>query len=122
MRLLLDENFPLGLVRALKEDGLEVDHIITLGWRGASDTRIRQQQLTDPELVFLTQDDDYLSGPEVLATIVVSRVRQARPIDDRIRVWRSAVKHLATASRGARLFELTDDCALVPWSDVQRDR
>ena len=34
MKVLLDENFPLGLVRALEADGLQVDHIITLGWRG----------------------------------------------------------------------------------------
>ena len=39
MKVLLDENFPLGLVRALEADGLQVDHIITLGWRGVSDTR-----------------------------------------------------------------------------------
>lgn len=64
MKVLLDENFPLGLVRVLEADGLKVDHIITLGWRGAADARIRQR-LTDRDLVFLTQDDDFLSGPEV---------------------------------------------------------
>lgn len=30
MNVLLDENFPLGLVRVLEADGLRVDHIITL--------------------------------------------------------------------------------------------
>jgi len=52
VKILLDENFPLGLVRALQADALDVDHIITLGIRGASDQRIREQ-LSDPELIFL---------------------------------------------------------------------
>ena len=33
MKVLLDENFPLGLVRILEADGLHVDHIIAVGWR-----------------------------------------------------------------------------------------
>jgi predicted nuclease of predicted toxin-antitoxin system len=41
--ILLDENFPLGLVRRLRADGLVAEHIITLGWRGASDARIRER-------------------------------------------------------------------------------
>ena len=121
MRVLLDENFPLGLVRVLRDDGLDVEHIITLGWRGSSDARIRQR-LGDSELVFLTQDEDFLSGADVPATIVVSRVRQSRPIDDRIRVWRVAVKQLVDTEQVIRLFELTDDGALVPWSTIPPDR
>jgi predicted nuclease of predicted toxin-antitoxin system len=66
VKVLLDENFPLGLVRILQADGLEVEHIITLGLRGTSDARIRER-LTDRELVFLTQDDDFLSGETVSA-------------------------------------------------------
>jgi hypothetical protein len=112
---------PTGAVRVLEADRLRVDHIITLGWRGASDAQIRQR-LADRELVFLTQDDDFPSGPEVAATVVVSRVRQARPIDDRIQVWRSAVKQLADAARDVQLFELADDGTLVPWSTDRRDR
>jgi hypothetical protein len=121
VRVLLDENFPLGLVRALEADGLEVDHIITLGWRGASDERIRER-LADGELVFLTQDDDFLSGREVIATVVVSRVLQARPIDDRIRVWRSAVKQLVDMDETVRLYELADDGTLAPWSPDRHER
>lgn len=45
--------FPLGLVRVLQADGLQVEHIITLDWRGASDTRIRER-LSDKDVVFLT--------------------------------------------------------------------
>lgn len=121
MKILLDENFPLGLVRVLRSTGLEVDHIITLGWRGASDARIRQR-LTDPELIFLTQDDDFLSGAEVAATIVVSRVRQARPIEQRVQVWSNAVKELVETQQVARCFELTDDGVLLPWSTFPIDR
>lgn len=33
MKVLLEENFPLGLVRVLEADGLHVDHIIAVGWR-----------------------------------------------------------------------------------------
>ena len=57
MRFLLDENFPLGLLRVLQSDGWDADHIITLAWRGASDKRIRER-LQDPQIVFFTQDDD----------------------------------------------------------------
>ena len=115
MKVLLDENFPLGLVRVLQADGFDVEHIITLEWRGASDVRIRQQ-LTDTELVFLTQDEDFLSGEAVAATIVVSRVRQVRKLTERIEVWRGAVQKLVSMDRTTRLFELTDDGTLVPWS------
>lgn len=121
MKVLLDENFPLGLVRVLRNAGLEVDHIITLGWRGASDARIRQQ-LADHELIFLTQDDDFLSGAEVAATIVVSRVRQSRPLDQGIQVWSKAVNDLVETRQVARRFELTDDGVLLPWSKFPLDR
>ncbi len=121
MKVLLDENFPLGLVRVLQADGLEVEHIITLEWRGASDARIRQR-LTDHQLIFLTQDEDFLSGQPMAAMIVVSRVRQVRKLTERIEVWRNAVKQLAAMDRITRLFELTDDGTLVPWSTTSPDR
>ena len=121
MKILLDENFPLGLVRALQADGLDVEHIITLGIRGASDERIRER-LSEATLIFLTQDDDFLSGEPVAALIVVSRVRQSRKLADRIQVWRKAVQTLRKIEKPTRLFELTDDGALVPWSVVPFDR
>jgi predicted nuclease of predicted toxin-antitoxin system len=36
VKVLLDENLLQGLVRVLRDDGLDVEHIITLGWRGVS--------------------------------------------------------------------------------------
>ena len=117
MTILLDENFPLGLVRVLEGDGLELEHIITLGWRGASDARIRTR-LSRPEVLFLTQDEDFLFGEAVAAIVVVSRVRQARRLAERIRVWRKAVLALVRAPQDERLFEPTDDGVLLPWRDV----
>ena len=121
MRFLLDENFPLGLVRALQADGLTADHIITLGWRGAPDGRIRER-LQDSEITFFTQDDDFLFGEAVPAIVVLSRVRQSRPLKERIDVWRRAAGELARTSRSERLFELIDDGALLQWHDVPRGR
>jgi predicted nuclease of predicted toxin-antitoxin system len=114
VKVLLDENFPLGLVRALEADGLHVEHVITLGWRGTSDARIRTR-LSNPDVLFLTQDEDFLFGELVAATVVVSRVRQARRLTERIEVWRRAVAELVRTPEGQRLFELTDEGVLVPW-------
>lgn len=121
MKVLLDENFPLGLVRALQADGLDVDHIITLEMRGASDARIRER-LSEDKVIFLTQDDDFLSGEPVAALIVVSRVRQSRKLADRIGVWRNAVQALLAMEQTTRTFELTDDGTLVPCTVVPFDR
>jgi len=117
VRFLLDENFPLGLIRALQSDGLAADHIITLGWRGASDKRIRER-LQDAQIVFFTQDDDFLFGETVAAVVVLSRVRQSRTLKERIEIWRKAGRDLAQTSGVERLFELTDEGVLLPWQDA----
>ena len=117
MRFLLDENFPLGLVRALRADGLTADHVIALGWRGASDTRIREH-LRHAEIIFFTQDDDFLFGEPVGAVIVRSRVRQSRPLKERIGIWLKAGRDIAQGSAVGRLFELTDEGVLLPWQDA----
>jgi hypothetical protein len=117
VKVLLDENFPLGLARVLEADGLPVEHIITIGWRGASDSRIRTR-LASPDVLFLTQDEDFLFGESVASIVVVSRVRQARPLTERIDIWRRAVGELLRGSQTARLFELTDEGAILPWSEL----
>ena len=117
MIVLLDENFPLGLLRSLQRDGLSVEHVITLGWRGASDARIRER-LQDDQLLFLAQDEDFLAGEAVRAIVVVSRVRQSRPLKDRVEVWRHCVSELVQASRTERIFELMDDGTLLPWREA----
>lgn len=121
MIVFLDENFPLGLLRSLQADGLTAEHIIPLGWRGASDTRIRQR-LQDEQVLFLTHDEDFLFGEPVRAIVVVSRVRQSRPLKARIAIWRRCVHDLLQTSRPERLFELMDNGALAPWRDVPNDR
>jgi hypothetical protein len=108
---------PAWLLHRLHADGFAAEHIITLGWRGASDTRIRER-LQDDQVLFLTQDDDFLFGPTVSAIVLVSRVKQSRRLSERIEVWRSAVQDLTSASRPERLFELMDDGTLVLWRDA----
>lgn len=84
--------------------------------RGASDTRVRER-LQDEQILFLTQDDDFLIGPAVSAIVVVSRIKQSRRSSDRIDIWRSAVGGLTNTARPERLFELMDDETLAPWRD-----
>lgn len=119
MKVLLDENFPLGLVRVLQAEGLHTDHIITMNWRGTSDARIREL-LSDTDVVFLTHDDDFLAGPLVAGTIIVSRVRQSRRLADRIEVWRKAITSLSATDPATRVFELTDAGVLEPWLETRR--
>lgn len=113
MKILLDENFPLGLVRVLQQDGHNVEHIITMGWRGVPDARIRER-LQDTELLFLTHDEDFIVGKPVSALIIVSRIRQARLLAERIALWRATVQSLAHTDHTERLFELTDAGVLIP--------
>lgn len=116
MRIFLDENFPLGLERRLKKDGHQVEHVITIGWRGAPDARIRER-LVDPNLLFLTQDDDFLLSKGPLAIIVVSRVKQSRALQERMELWASAVEYLTANPPTDRRFDLMDDGQLVPWAE-----
>lgn len=114
MNVLLDENFPLGLLRGLHADGFAAEHIITLGWRGASDARIRER-LRSADCLFLTNDEDFLVGDNGAAIVVVSRVRQARRLTERIEIWRAAVREIERTASRDRLFELIDNGTLVPW-------
>ena len=106
--------FPLALVHRLRDDGFDAEHVITIGWRGASDDQIRGR-LTDDEVLFLTQDEDFLFTRDLAATIMFSRVRQARPLIERLEIWRRAVRELVTNTAPERRFELLDDGSLVPW-------
>jgi hypothetical protein len=118
VKVLLDENFPLSLLHALRAKAIEADHIITLGCRGISDSRI-QARLREESLLFLTQDADFLAPvPQCTAVIVVSRVRQSRPIADRVAVWCTAVRDLIHTPRPERVFELSDEGRLIPATPV----
>jgi hypothetical protein len=114
LKILLDENFPLALYRRLTAEGEDAEHIITLGWRGASDRRIKDR-LVEKHLLFLTQDEDFLFGEPTDALVVVSRVRQARRLAERVEIWRRAILDLPQNPRPERRFELMDDGVLVAW-------
>jgi hypothetical protein len=114
LKILLDENFPLGLLRSLLADGQDVQHIITLGWRGASDQRIRER-LLNPDVLFLTHDEGFLFDRPTAAIVVLSRVRQARRLAERVEIWRVAIRELADSPRSERRFELMDNGQLIPW-------
>lgn len=69
-------------------------------------------------MLFLTQDDDFLFSQPTDALIVVSRVRQARRIVERVEIWRRAIRALLEALRTAQRFELLDDGTLLPWEQA----
>ena len=118
MKVLLDENFPLGLLRTLRADGVHTDHVITLGWRGIPDSELRAR-VHDEDVIFLTQDTEFLSADtRPFAAVIVSRIRQARPIGERIAICQRAIRALIGRPQSERLFELTDDGVLLPWKDV----
>ena len=76
MRVLLDENFPLPLLSALRRERLDAEHIITLGLRGTPDRNIRTR-LDAEAVLFLTQDTEFLMAPMRAAAWVTRVSRQA---------------------------------------------
>jgi hypothetical protein len=114
---LLDENFPLALYHALKAQGANVEHIITLGRRGVADDAIRKDLLRQ-DVLFMTQDEEFLFDRATDAVIVLSRVRQSRPVKERVEIWRAAIGDLVGRPKPERRFELTDDGRLRPWREV----
>lgn len=116
MKILLDENFPFALYRSLKADGEDVEHIITLGLRGTPDQQIRER-LFDRDVLFMTHDEDFLFDRPTEAIVVLSRVRQARRLVERVDVWRRAILELIQQPRPERRFELMDDGYLLAWEE-----
>jgi hypothetical protein len=114
MIVLLDENFPLRLMRALREAGYDTEHIIELGQRGVSDATIVERLRADPVL-FLTQDSDFLDMVGDLAAIlVVSHVPQSLPIASRVTIWLTAVQHYFRYRPEGECFELFENGQLIP--------
>jgi predicted nuclease of predicted toxin-antitoxin system len=117
VKVLLDENFPLPLLEALRREGIEAEHLSTLGQRGLPDRRIRERLDQEP-LLFLTQDIEFISGPRPAAAwIIVSRVKQSRPIHDRVETWLRAIRSCLSETPAGRVLELMDEGQLVPWFD-----
>ena len=120
MTIVLDENFPLALVRSLREEGREVEHIILLGLRGASDSAILER-LNSEELLFLTHDQEFLNLPLTRSTVIISRVTQSLPLAVRLETWLKAIREFFSRRWNEKLFELFDDGKLGPWQDFPID-
>jgi hypothetical protein len=115
VRFLLDENFPLALLKRLREAGLEADHLIPLEQRGIPDAAIRRRLETEPELVFLTQDTEFGDwGFACRGILIVSHVNQGLPIQHRVSIWLRALETLRGQPSEARLFDLLEPGILVP--------
>jgi predicted nuclease of predicted toxin-antitoxin system len=115
VKLLLDENFPLPLYHELRAAGYEVEHIIVLGQRGLSDAVI-WQRLASEELVFLTQDTEFGDLPaDYPATVIISRVPQNLPIQQRVDIWAKAIQDFLGRKPSGKLFELLETGEIVSW-------
>jgi predicted nuclease of predicted toxin-antitoxin system len=115
VKLLLDENLPLPLYHELRAAGYDVEHIIVLGQRGLPDAVIRQR-LALEELVFLTQDTEFEDLPaDYRAIVIISRVRQNLPIQQRVDIWFKAIQNFLTFKPPGKLFELLETGEVMPW-------
>lgn len=120
MKILLDENFPLPLYHRLKQAAFDVEHIIILGQRGVNDSEIRKR-LTTEDIVLLTQDtefEDVASGYR--GQVIISRIRQNLPIQQRVDIWFEALQHFMTHPRNEKLFDLLERGQVVP-SQVRKE-
>jgi len=120
MKILLDENFPLALVRELLQQGYEAEHMILPGLRGTPDDNIIDR-LGSEDLLFLTNDREFLDLPSGRSSVIVSRVTQKRAVKMRIEIWLAAIGEYFSQSREERLFEVLDDGKLIAWEDVKRN-
>jgi hypothetical protein len=121
VRILLDENFPLSLVLRLREEGHEVEHIILLGLRGTSDRTILDR-LNSEELLFLTNDQEFLDLPLARSPVIVSQVTQALPIAARVEIWLKAIREYSSRAWDEKLFEVFDDGRLRPWKVTSTEK
>jgi predicted nuclease of predicted toxin-antitoxin system len=115
VKILLDENFPLPLYHRLRAAGHDVEHIIVLGQRGLPDSAIRQR-IAAEEMVFLTQDTEFEEMPaSYRATVIISRVRQSLPIQQRVQIWFNAVQGFLVRRPAGKLFDLLETGEIIPW-------
>jgi hypothetical protein len=117
MKILLDENFPLALVKRLREEGHEVEHMILLGLRGAPDSVI-VARLDSENLLFLTQDREFLDLPKMRSAVIISRVSQSLPLIVRLETWLKAIREYVSHDWSEKFFEVFDDGKLRPWQDL----
>lgn len=106
MRVLLDENVPLRLYRRLQEGNFNVEHL-ALDRRGISDAEIIRRLTDNDDLLLVTQDPDFekvriLRG----GSVIISRLSQSMPMDDRVRIWHEALRNFLASPPEGTLFEL----------------
>jgi hypothetical protein len=121
LKILLDENFPLPLYHRLKSAGHDVEHIIVLGQRGIKDAELRKRLIRE-ELIFLTQDTEFEEmSPDYRGAVVISRVSQRLPIEQRVQLWFNAIDKFLLRRRPGKLFDLLETGDVVPW-EVRESR
>jgi predicted nuclease of predicted toxin-antitoxin system len=115
VNVLLDENFPLRLYDHLRKRGVRVEHILLME-RGMPDSAIRDRHAAEPRLLFLTQDTEFLDlDLECQGWVIVSRVRQGLPIQERVEMWLRGLEAFVAESPPGTLFELIEPGRIVPW-------
>ena len=115
MKILLDENFPLQLYHRLHSAGHDVEHVIVLGKRGAKDAELRRR-IEREDLVFVTQDAEFEDMPaNYRGKVIISRVRQRLPIQQRVEVWFNALTGFVAGQPGQKLFDLLETGEILPW-------
>lgn len=121
MKILLDENFPLPLYHRLRAAGHDVEHIIVLGQRGLPDAEIRRR-LASEEILFVTQDAEFEDLPaDYRATVIISRVRQSLPIQQRVDLWFKAIERFLDRRPEGKLFDFLETGELIPWEVHESD-
>jgi hypothetical protein len=79
-------------------------------------------RLEREELLFLTQDAEFMSlPPRCHATIMVSRISQSRPIRERVELWLAAIRQYLEERPQEKLFEILDSGELVPWRAFEHE-
>jgi hypothetical protein len=106
LKFLLDENFPLRLHRRLQAEGIDSEHLITLGQRGIPDTEVLEH-LVAGDTVLLTQDRDFEYLPLQGGTVIISRVSQSLPIERRVEIWVGAIRQHVETQPDGTLFEIS---------------
>ena len=115
MTFLLDENFPLPLLRRLRAEGLAAEHIIDLGQRGIPDALIRSRLVVE-DIVLLTQDTEFEDWPaKHRGKVIISRVPQSLPIQDRVELWIRTIRDFAAREPSGNLFEILETGEIVEW-------
>jgi hypothetical protein len=115
VKVLLDENIPRPLGRALRSEGVGVEQIMTLSLDGLSDLEIRDR-LDRDHVLFLTEDVEYLTGEvPAIARVLVSSLAPTRPLVERIDLWLKAIRHVLETTSPDCVFELIDTGEVIPW-------